>query len=131
MQTQTQNLNSSSQNLHERLVDIDLNLLYDEFNINYYDLMKILMNKMEFAVVGVSTDTGNIQIDFASNDWLHEVANKFIDLLEELYKRYNEISQEEFDNRIREFAVKHGVVMYRVIEYDVAYFIVPEQENEG
>jgi len=116
-----------------KIHEIDLNPLYDEFNVTYFDLMRILMSKYRFAVVGISTDTGNIDVDFASNEELHRIASEFRDLLKELYRKVyveESISFDEFDEKIEEFAKKHNVDIYRVLEYDTAYFILPKDDRE-
>jgi len=117
-----------------KIHEIDLNELYDKFDITYFDLLKILMEKYRFAVVGISTDTGNIDIDFASDEKLYSIARELQELLTELYRKVyieESISFDEFDEKIEEFAKKHNVDIYRVLEYDTAYFILPKDDRDA
>jgi len=130
MQAQTQNQEKQE---FANFFEIDLNPLYDEFNVTYFDIIRILMEKYRFATVGISTDTGKIEIDFASDEKLYKIATELVELLEKLCKELyveEKISHEDFDKEIEEFAKKHNVDIYRVLEYDTAYFILPKDDRE-
>ena len=126
-----------------KVVEIDLNKLYEELDIDIghiVDNIKSIVRKnpMKYGkvlIIGVATDcTIDPPIRCYEPYYVYRVSREIVDkIIEDLYElenrwSMNEISNEEFYEKLQELALWYGFNKVVILmEYDRAYVFVEEQ----